>query len=130
MGFQSRRQLLPLRMPKIRVARTGRQHQRVVGKPTAITQFNLPLIRIDADRLTKGHLDIAVLAQHRAQWCRDVGGRKRPRCNLIEQRLKLVKIAPINQSDGCGHPAKLPSKGQPAKAAPNDENPLRSIGHC
>jgi hypothetical protein len=55
--------------------------------------------RVHADSFIEPDRHVACVAEDGARWLRDFGGRKRRSGHLIQQRLKKVMIAPVNQDD-------------------------------
>ena len=110
--LQSRRMRLPLGVTEVRVARAGADDQEVVverrRRRTARRRRRSTSMRAD---LAEQHADVARAAEHPADRRGDVARRQRRRRHLIEQRLKDVVIAPVEQRDAASrvfakHPAR------------------------
>ena len=86
-------------MTEVIVFDTGRQHEIVVGKAAACAQQDLPACGFHADSFIEPDRHVARVAEDGARRLRDFGGRKRRSGHLIQQRLKKVMIAPVNQDN-------------------------------
>ena len=66
------------------------------------------------------HFDILLPLENRPQWRGDIGGRQFARGNLIQQRLKEMKIAAVDERD-------LNRRGVEPRAAFSPPNPPPTI---
>jgi len=97
---------------EVMVTGAGRDDQTIIAHRTAIQQ-DAPTIDIDTGRLRQKHMSVLVALEDCAQGYCDIGrgapwqgramageshGRGEPAGrDLVEQRLKQMKIAPVNQ---------------------------------
>ena len=110
------------------MGRANRDDQIVVVQ-FAVIQRDATVHRIDGARFGQDHAHVAPTASHRANGVRDVAGAKRRGCHLVEQRLKQVVIAPIDESYPHQRGAQFgqaPRRLQAAKTATNDDD----MGNC
>jgi hypothetical protein len=87
-----------LRMVIAEVMMTGacRDDQTIIAHRTAIQQ-DAPTIDIDTGRLRQKHMSLLVALEDGAQGC-DVGRGEPAGRDLVEQRLKQMKLRQVNQS--------------------------------
>ena len=77
--------------------RTGGHDQRVVFERRAIPQDHAPRLRIDVRRFAQQNLRVLLAAQYSTQGRGDIPRRQRARGYLVKQRLKQMKIAPVDK---------------------------------
>src|SRR5271154_4711247 len=80
------------------MGRAGGDDERVV-LDFSVAEYDSPFRSVDVNRLSKQHLRVFLPPQNLAQRRGDVGRRERSRRHLIQQRLKKMVIAAINQRD-------------------------------
>ena len=85
-------------MAKVLMGGTGGDDEGVVIDD-AVAENHLALSGVNVDGFAEQNLGIFLFAQHLAQRASDVGRRKRTRRHLIEQRLKKVIVATVDQGD-------------------------------
>jgi hypothetical protein len=103
---------------------TGRQHEIVVGKAAACAQQDLSAPGFHADSFIEPDRHVACVAENGARRLRDFGGRKRRSGHLIQQRLKKVMIAPVNQDDVDWGIAQVLDQGQTSETTPHNHHAL------
>src|ERR1700688_599054 len=81
-------------------------------------------IQIDGRNFCEHHREIFLFLPELTKGRGDVGGCENCGRYLVEKRLKDVMIAPIDQNDLRIAPSQRPCRGDPAKAATNDDDAL------
>src|SRR4051812_39501846 len=79
---------------------------------------------VDIERLHVAQQNVAIWlpCDNRAQWRRDIRRRKPACCNLVQQRLKQMKVAAINKSNlHCRAPQSAGSIQSAESAADDDD---------
>jgi hypothetical protein len=115
-------------VPEIAGAHTGRNHQ-IIERNLANARarggrLNRAGSNVDGGDLRQEYADVSLLRLELANRRRYFGGREDRGCHLIEQRLEDVVVAPIDQDDlGIGMPQRV-CRGDPGKAATNDDDTL------
>src|SRR5262245_34940361 len=97
-GFQTRRDFLPLRVTEIVMARAGGDDQRIVLDET-VRQDDAMRLRVYIDYFCQKNVGVLLLSQRRTQCRSDVGGREPAAGHLIEQRLKQMEVAAVDERD-------------------------------
>src|SRR5262249_6633827 len=115
-------------VPEVARAHAGRDHQiieRDLADPRARGgRLNRAGGNINAGDLRQEDADVSLLRLELADRRGDLGGREDGGCHLIEQRLKNVVVAAIDQDDlDIGAPQRV-CGGDPGKAATDDKNAL------
>ncbi|MEY9629507.1 hypothetical protein ABIA27_004542 [Sinorhizobium fredii] len=128
--LQTRRHVSPFVMAEISMRRTGRKHQRVVGNCPAARQRHGPCRPIDALHLAEQRRHLRSVAVKMADRPGDLGGRKNGGRDLVEQRLKEVVIAPIDERDADRRALEVMDKLQPAEAAAHDHHVMFLLHGC
>ena len=128
-GLQTRRVWRPFVVAEIGVVRPGGEDQIVVREPSRILIEDDLLCR-DIDRFDPGqdHLHVRLAAQHRPDRLRDVRRRKRGRRHLVEQGLKQVVIAPVDERDVHGRVGERLRRLQSAEPAADDDDTSAGVG--
>jgi hypothetical protein len=126
--LQPRRGRFPFGMTEVRVAGTGRQHQVVVAKLGAVGEFDAAGLRVDGGDLAEQHLDVAVLAEDRAQRLGDLARRQGGGGDLVQQRLEQVVVHAVDEHDPQGVARERARGIQPAEAAADDQD--SGTGHA
>ena len=112
---------LPLGVPEVRVRRAGRDDE-VVVRDRALVEGDGPRGRIDGARLGEQHADVLLLPQDPPDRRRDVAGREARRRHLVEQRLKQVVIAAVEQRDAHRRALQGLRCREPAEASTDDHD--------
>ena len=80
--------------------------------------------KVDAGHLRQEYADVSLLHLKLTDWRSDLSRREDSRCHLIEQRLKNVVVAPIDQDElDIGVPQRVRC-GDPGKTAADDHDTL------
>ena len=119
--LQSGRVRPPLVVAEIRVA-GARCHNQVVVRHLAIAEDDSFVIRIDCRRLREPHLDVRLMTEDPADRRRDVAGRQPGRRDLIEERLKDVVVAPVDEQNIDRRVTKCFCGVEPAETAADDDD--------
>src|SRR5208282_3212609 len=114
-----RRELLPLVVAEILVARAGGDHERVVVN-RAVAQDEAAIRGVEPNGFAEKHLCVSLLLEDVSQRRGDVRGRKSARGDLIEQRLKQMVVAAIDQRHVHRRALEAKRGAQPAEAAAQD----------
>src|SRR5918994_2131754 len=104
-------------MAEIIVLDTCRQYEVIIGKAAALPQQDLSARGIHADRLVESNRHVTCVAKDRARWLCDFVGRERRSGYLVQQWLKKVVIAPIDQDDVNRGMAQVLDQGQASEPA-------------
>ena len=96
--LHGRREGAPFVVTEKGAAGTRGQNQVVVAVGLAV-ENDLLAFGVDVGHLTQKHLNVPLLANQFAQWCGDVSSGHQTSRNLIQQRLKQVEIALVDQGD-------------------------------
>ena len=113
---------LPVVMAEVRVGRAGGHDQVVVRNLGAVRQMHGMLRGLDAIDLAEQNLDVPLSSQDPSDGRRDVARRQPGRRDLIEERLKDVMIAAIDDGDVDGGAAQCARGIQPTKSTTDDEH--------
>src|SRR5262249_25184720 len=111
---------------------TGRDHQIIERNPadarTGEGRLNRAGSNVDGGDLCQEYADVQLLGLELTDWRSDLGGGEDHRRPLIEQRLKDVVVAAVNQYDlGIGVPQRV-RRCDPGKAAADDDDALAVRG--
>ncbi len=98
-GFQSWREWFPLVVAEVLVLYAGGQDKRIVPD-FAITQMYFAGRRIDVQNFAQQNFRIGLPLEERAKRSGDVGGGQAAGGHLIQEGLKQVKIAAVDERDG------------------------------
>ena len=97
--LEAGRERLPGIVAEIGVPRAGRQHERVVAKRRAVIEAKLASLLVDRLDGRQQRRDIRAPAKEMPDRPGDLRGRERRRRRLIEQRLKQMVVASIDDRD-------------------------------
>ena len=120
-NFHRGRQRSPFLPTEVAAAGTARQEQLVVAI-ALLVEDDLAGLRIDVHHLTQKDLHIGRLAHHLPERRGHVGFRYQAGGHLIEQRLKKVEIAFVDQGDPHRLPAESMGRPQPGKSPADDHH--------
>jgi hypothetical protein len=120
--FQPRCGGLPVVVTEIGVRRTGCQDQEVVRYLGAVGEDHAVPRCVDTLRLTKHDPDVRLPPEDPANGRRDVARRQPGGRDLIEQRLKHVVIAPIQDRDLYRLSSQRTRRVQAAEAAADNQH--------
>jgi hypothetical protein len=120
--FQPRRERLPLLVAEIRMARAARYNQVVIVEHGAVGQLDSTRGDIDARRLAEEHAYVSGPPQNPPDRRGDITWRERRRGDLIQQRLKDVMVAAIEQRDLDVGLSQRFCRRQPAKSAADNDH--------
>jgi len=118
----------PLVVAEIGVARPGGDDQAVVRDRAPLVaarepvEKDAPACEIEAGDLAEQDADVPVTLKNAAQRRRDLAGRERAGRHLVDERLKKVEVAPVDQGDVDGRVAQLSDGLQPAESAADDDD--------
>ncbi len=104
--------------------RAHRDHQRVVGQRSAVSEQETSPIQVDPLRLGEDDAGVLLFGEHRANGRRDRARRETGGRHLIEQRLEEVMILPIDHREFDVGPRELPRRLQTAETTPDDHHLL------
>ena len=127
-ALQTRRISRELIVPEVAGAHAGRDHQ-IIERDLADARawrrrLNRAGSNIDAGDLRQEYDDISLLRLELTDRCSDLSGREDRRRHLIEQRLKYVVVATVDENDlGIGVPQRV-RRREPGKAAADDHDTL------
>jgi hypothetical protein len=124
-GLKSGREGLPLVMAEIGIRGAGRDHQVVIG-PLAIGQDHATVGDIEIHYLSEQHFRVAMAAQDRAQRRCDLTRRKPAGGHLVQQRLKEMKIAAIDQGERQRNLAETLSGVKAGETAADNDHAVRA----
>ena len=127
-ALEARRIGRPFVMAEIGVHGAGRDHQIIVGHVAEIGVQQL-FLHIHAADVLHQHRRVALLAQDMPDRPGHVGGRKRRRRHLVEQRLEAVMVLAVDQDDVGGRTPQRLGRLQPAKAGAYDHHPGNAFRH-
>lgn len=126
-GLETRGSGCPLVMAEITVRRTGGDNEVVVADVRTVLQENCAALHVDPRGLGHHHGEVVLAAQDMTYRCSD-RRRGQPRgSDLIEQGLKQVVVAAVQQRDAYLRTGKPPGRRQPAEAAAEDHHMRRVI---
>ena len=120
-GLHRRCEGPPLVVTEVAAAGTGRQDQMVVAV-AAVVEDHLPGLGVEVVDLAEQDLHIGGLAHHLAQGGGHVGLRHQSGGHLIEQGLKQVEIAPVDQGDPHRFPGQRMGCLETGKASAHDHH--------
>ena len=85
---------------------------------------------VDAGDLCQEYAEVSLLHLELTDRRGDLGGREDRRRHLVEQRLKYVVVAAVDQDDlGIGVPQRV-RRREPGKAAADNDDPRLLAGTC
>src|SRR5262245_66688347 len=114
-------------MAEIVVSRSRGHDERVVVD-RAIAEHNAPGGNIDAGYFAEHDFDVLAAAQDGSQRLGDIGGRQSARGHLVEQRLKEVEIAAVDQRDLNIGAFESAGSAEAAEAAADDDHTVHTLG--
>ena len=120
--LQSGRELLPIVVPEIGVARAGRQHEIIVWHIVSGFRQNFPRLGVDSCHMIEHHGDVAICADNAADGFGDFGRREFRRRHLVKQRLEQVIVLTVDQHDIDWRTAQRLHRPQPAKSCAYDDD--------
>ena len=126
--LEARRERLPIVMAEIGVPRAGRQHERVVAQRRAGIEVKLASLLVDGLDGSEQSRDIQTPAKEVADRPGDLGGRERRRRRLIEQRLKQMMVAAVDDGDPDRRASK-PVDGLETAEPGADHDHMMSVRH-
>ena len=98
-GLEAGREWLPFIMTEVGVPCAGRQHQGVIAHGMPVGERQLALRGVDAvDHAEQGRHLLAPAQQMADRPC-DLGSRERRRTDLVQERLKKMMVALIDDGD-------------------------------
>ena len=124
--LQSGRDRGPLVVAEVRVRRACREHQVVVGEPSRRLEQQ-PSLTTSTPVTGEGDLAVVLAANDRADRRADVGRRERCGRHLVEQRLKDMMVAPIEDGHGDRRLRQRFRGGEARKAAADDQDAVGAI---
>jgi len=96
-ALETRRQLLPLRVPEVRVPSSRRRNQIIVRKlHVAIVEHHDAAGSVDGSGLTQKHRGVPLIAKQPTDRYSDVARRERGARHLIQKRLEEVVVRAVN----------------------------------
>src|SRR5439155_12713945 len=98
--------------------------QRVVGK-LAVGQDHLALRDVEILDVAHQHVAISLVFENRTQRRGDVGGRELASGDLVEERLKEMKVATIDERELDRRAPQRAGGGQTAEATADDDDAMR-----
>ena len=84
---------------------------------------------IDIQNFIKQNFHICLALEQRSQWSGNVGWRKRTGGHLVEQRLKEMKITPVQKRDLQWRSQQSPRGFQTAKPATHNHDVMKFFIH-
>ncbi len=123
--LETRREGLPFIMAEIGMSRAGGEHQGIECDGGAVLQFHAAVLRIDtADRAEqRGHF--LAPAHEEAYRPGDFRSRERGGADLVQQRLKQMMIALIDDGDAHVRAGQLLGRRQTAEPGADDDHMMR-----
>ena len=115
---------LPIVVAEIGIARASRHDQGVIGKLSAIGEKHAAARGIHIDHFRQVYFNVLLAPEDAAQRRGDLARRKARGCDLIEERLKQVEVAPIYQRDCHRRMLERPGGLEAAKSAADDDDPM------
>ena len=113
-------------MPKIAVARAGRDDQ-VVIRNTGIPYDHLARSEVDIGYAAEKDANIWLIPKEAAYRTGDVGRREPGGRDLIQQWLKKIVVALVDQGDPAACVAQRLRRGDAAKAAADDQDTRHAL---
>jgi hypothetical protein len=113
---------------EIGVARPGGDDQAVVRDRAPLVaarepvEKDAPAREIEAGDLAEQDADVPITLKNAAQRRGDLAGRERAGRHLVDEGLKKVEVAPVDQGDVDGRVAQLSDGLQPAESAADDDD--------
>src|SRR5436190_4424607 len=120
--FEARSVDAPFIVTEIAVSRAGREDEPIVSKLPAAGEADAIAQSVDAGHLIKDHPDVAGSREDAADRPGNIGRRERRGCNLIEQRLKDMVVAAIDNGHVDGAAGEPLGRGKPAESAADDDD--------
>jgi len=124
--FDAGRVSRPIVAAEVGVSGAGREDQPVVRERTSALEHHVAGVRKDRTNAVEQHADVLRASQDRPDRRRDIGGGQGRGRDLIQQRLKDVVVAPVDQRDVDVSPREPLGRGEPAEAAADDHH-LRAL---
>ncbi len=126
--LQARSERLPLSVSKISVART-RGYDQVVVRNLRIGELHHPARQIEILHLRHQHFDVPPAAHNPANRRSNFPRRQSGGRHLVKQRLKSMKILPIDQRNLHRVPRQSSRSQQAAKTGPHNHHPRIGFLH-
>jgi hypothetical protein len=105
------------------VVRRPACHQQRIVLEHAVAEDHAPRLDVDVDYLAEQHRGVALLVQDVAQRRGDLARRQGTGRHLVEERLKEVKVAPVDQRDLHRRTPQRLCRIKSAETAPDDDHP-------
>ena len=131
--FQLGRELLPVVVAEVRIARSSRDDERVIRDRLpliAVRQLvedHLATLQVEARHLREQDTHVLLTPEDAAQRRTDLGGRERAGRNLVGEWLEEVEVAAVDERHLDRGPAQLAHRLQPREAASHDDDPRATI---
>ena len=126
-SLEARRIRFPFVVPEIGMPRTGGEHQCVVLEHAAVIERHPPPLGIDGAHGAEQGGDLLALAHQVANGPGNFRGRQRRGADLIQQRLKQMVIALIDDGDLDVCPGQSMGCPQTAEARADDDHVMRQF---
>ena len=111
-------------LAEIRVARAGRDDERVVRERLAVGESDLAGHRVDVDGLTQEDARVRLVAKDVAERLGDLGRREGSGRDLVEQRREDVVVPTVEQDDVHVRAAESLGRIEAAEAPAHDEHAM------
>ena len=123
--LQARREFLPFVMAEIGVPRAGGEDERVIGHGVIAVEQHAAVLRVDADHSRKQRRHLGPVVHQIADRPGDLGCGQGSGRDLVEQRLKQVMVAAVDQGDLNRRALEPIGRLQPAEAGADDHHAMR-----
>ncbi len=127
--LQTRREVVPLVVAEIAVAGSRRHHERVVFDAAAVVQDDPVAGGVDVADVSQQDLDVGLAAENGPERPRDVSIGEIAGRHLVQQWLKQVEVATVEQGDPDRRPSQGLGGGEATETAAHDDD-VMGRGHC
>jgi hypothetical protein len=121
-------------VPEVGLADTGRDYQAVIGDLLRLhakqTDVHDAAVEVEPGNLRQLNPNVLVLANHMAEWRCNLSGRDHASSHLIQEWLKQMVVAPVDEGDVYRFSCEEAGGGQAAETSAYDHYPVASNSSC